>query len=158
MIVDEVAEAIEAGQPAIVPVDTVYGLVASVYTSAPARAVYRLKGRPESQPAALMASDLDLLFECVPELRGRAGTIARALLPGAYTLVLPNPSRRFRWITGERPETIGVRVPVLEGDARGLLDRVGAVMATSASLSGGPEPRTLAEVPDELKAACAVLD
>ena len=36
-----------------------------------------------------------MLLECVPELRGRAGVIARALLPGPYTLVLPNPARRY---------------------------------------------------------------
>ena len=40
---------------------------------------------------------LELLFECVPELDGRAGRIASALLPGPYTLVLPNPARRFAW-------------------------------------------------------------
>ena len=32
-----------------------------------------------------------MLLECVPELRGRAGVIVRTLLPGPYTLILPNP-------------------------------------------------------------------
>jgi tRNA A37 threonylcarbamoyladenosine synthetase subunit TsaC/SUA5/YrdC len=41
-----------------------------------------------------MAANVELLFECVPELRGRSGEIVRALLPGPYTLVLPNPGRR----------------------------------------------------------------
>ena len=45
----------------------------------------------ELQPTALVAADLDLLFECVPELRGRAGTIARALLPGAVHARAPEP-------------------------------------------------------------------
>ena len=56
------------------------------------RRLYRAKGRADLQPTALVAADLDLLFECVPELRGRSGTIARALLPGPFTLVLPNPA------------------------------------------------------------------
>ena len=110
-------------------------------------------------PIALVAASVDVLLECVPELRGRDATIARALLPGPYTLVLRNPARSYRWLTGGRPDTIGVRVPVLEGDAAAVLEQVGAVAATSANLHGGPDPRTLAEVPEEIRAAAgAVVD
>src|SRR5207248_2206190 len=76
-----------------------------------------------------------------------------------YTLVLPNPGRRFRWLAGDRPETIGVRVPELEGPASEIVDRAGAVVATSANLHGGPEPARLEDVPEELRvAAGAVVD
>jgi L-threonylcarbamoyladenylate synthase len=140
---DEVVDAIKAGRPAIVPTDTVYGLVTTAYRSEPVERLYRLKGRPESQPSALMAASLELLLECVPELRGRAGRIAAELLPGPYTLVLGNPARRFRWLCGATPEKIGVRVPLLLPETQAVLDRVGAVASTSANLPGGPEPRTL---------------
>lgn len=157
--VDEAVVAIRAGRPVILPTDTVYGLCATPYREAPVRRLYRLKGRPETMPTALLACDLELLLECVPELRGRSGRIARALLPGPYTLVLPNPARRFRWLTGDRPEAIGVRVPELAGDAAEVLRQAGAVAATSANLHGGPDPRRLEEVPEEIRAACAaVLD
>jgi L-threonylcarbamoyladenylate synthase len=156
--VDDVVAAIREGRTVVLPTDTVYGLAADAYSWEPVRRLYRLKGRPESKPSALVAADVDLLLECVPELRGRAGTIARALLPGPYTLVLPNPARRFRWLTGDRPETIGVRVPELAGDAREVLSRVGAVVATSANRPGEPEPRRLEDVPEEVLAACVALD
>ena len=155
--VDDAVAAIKAGKPVILPTDTVYGLCANPYREEPSRRLYTLKGRPESEPTAIVACDLEMLFECVPELRGRSGTIARALLPGSYTLVLPNPARRYRWLTGRNPEAIGVRVPELHGDARAVLDRVGAVVATSANLPGGPDPRRLDEVPAELYAACAAV-
>lgn len=155
--VDAAVAAIRAGRLAIVPTDTVYGLATSAYTEAPVRRLYRAKGREEQQPTALVAADLDLLFECVPELRGRSGTIARALLPGPFTLILSNPARRFRWLTGTRPETIGVRVPALEGVAKSLLDGVGVMVATSANLPGGPDPRRLDEVPTELRDAVDAL-
>ena len=152
------AAAIRAGRLAVVPTDTVYGLAASPYSEAPVRALYRAKGREELQPTALVAADLEQLLECVPELRGRAGRIARALLPGPYTLVLANPARRFPWLNGESPETIGVRVPDLDGVAKELLDSVGAVAATSANLPGGPDPRRVEDVPERLRAAAVVLD
>ena len=155
--VDDVVAAVGRGQPVVLPTDTVYGLATTPYREEPARRLARLKGRAESQPIALVVSDVELLFECVPELRGRSGTIARALLPGPYTLVFPNPGRRFRWLTGARPDTIGVRVPDVTGDARAALEAVGAVAATSANTHGGRDPRRVEEVPEEIRRACAAI-
>jgi L-threonylcarbamoyladenylate synthase len=158
-VIEQMVEAIRAGEPVLLPTDTVYGLCADAYSEEPVRRLYRLKGRGEAQPTALLAADVDVLLDAVPELRGLAGKTARALLPGPYTLIFPNPARRFRWLTGNRPDTIGVRVPELSGDARSVLDQVGAVGATSANLPGGPDPRRLEDVPEELRAGCgAVLD
>jgi L-threonylcarbamoyladenylate synthase len=144
--VNGAADAIRAGKPVILPTDTVYGLCSSAFSAIPVERLYRLKGRDLRQPSALLAADLEMLFECLPELRGRAGVIARALLPGPYTLILPNPARRYRWVTGDNPHTIGVRVPELPDAA----DRI---------LPGGPEPRRLADVPAEiLEQVAAVVD
>ena len=156
-LVDESVEAIRAGKPVVLPTDTVYGLCVAPNRPEPVLGMYRLKGRDEQQPTAFLSSDLDLILECVPELRGRAGALARALLPGALTLVLPNPARRFPWLTGSRPDTIGVRVPALEGAARSVIGRVGVVAATSANLPGGPDPKRLDEVPEAIRGGAAVL-
>lgn len=156
-MIDEVVEAIRSGKPVILPTDTVYGLCADAYGEAPVRRLYRLKRREETQPTALLAADVDVLLDAVPELRGLAGKTVRALLPGPYTLILPNPARRFRWLTGQQPNTIGVRVPELHGDVRSVLDRVGAVAATSANLPGDPDPRRLHDVLAELREGCAAM-
>ena len=153
MTADPVASAvaaIQAGQAVVLPTDTVYGLVANGYREEPGRLLYALKGRPQAMPCALLAADLDAILDAVPELRGRAAVAARALLPGLFTLVLPNPARRFRWLCGEAPTTIGVRVPKLQPVARAILDRVGVVASTSANLHGGPAPRRVDEVPAAL--------
>ena len=155
--VDDAVAAIEAGKLAIVPTDTVYGLATTPHAEAPVRRLYLAKGRAEQQPTALVVRDLALLLECLPELQGGQERVARALLPGPYTLILPNPARRFPWLAGSRPETIGVRVPALTGPARDLLGRVGALAATSANLPGAPDPRTLAHVPEQLRAAAGAL-
>jgi L-threonylcarbamoyladenylate synthase len=157
--VDEAVAALRAGKPVVLPFDTVYGLAADPYRDEPARRLYRLKGREETQPTALVASSLDYLLECVPELRGRAASNARLLLPGPLTLVVPNPARRFRWITGSNEESIGIRVPDFEGPGQEVLERVGAVVATSANHPGGPDPKRVEDVPKEIRAgAGAVVD
>ena len=152
--VEQAVASIQAGQPVILPTDTVYGLCASPYREGPTAHIYRLKGRPETIPLSLLCADLDMLFECVPELRGRSGLYARALLPGPYTLILPNPARRYRWLNGLARDTIGVRVPVLAGAAREVLERVGAVTATSANRHRGIDPKRLEDVPQDIREAC----
>ncbi|HSS73290.1 MAG TPA: L-threonylcarbamoyladenylate synthase [Gaiellaceae bacterium] len=153
--VQDAVAAIREGQPVILPTDTVYGLCATPYLEEAAARVYRLKGRPEGMPTALLCSDVDLLFECVPELRGRVREQTRALLPGPYTLVLPNPGRRFRWLAGDRLATIGVRVPTAEDAFADVLREVGALMATSANRHHGLDPRRLEDVPREIRDGCA---
>ena len=156
-MIDEAVAELKEGRPVVLPTDTVYGLCANPYREAPSRELYRMKGTPPDQPMALVASDIDLLFECVPELRGRSGTMVRALLPGPFTLILPNTAQRYRWITGSAPDRIGVRVPELAGPGAEVLARVGAVVATSANVHGGSDPRRLEDVPVEIRAGAAAL-
>lgn len=151
--VDEAVSAIGAGKLVIIPTDTVYGLACAPRDEGAVRALAELKRRPSDRPIALVAASLERLAEHVPELEGLT------LPAGLYTFVVPNPARRLPWLTGSRPETIGVRVPVLAGPARELLEHVGAVAATSANLHGEPDPRLLDEVPEEiLSAVAAVVD
>jgi L-threonylcarbamoyladenylate synthase len=156
-VIDAAVSEIRAGRPVVLPTDTVYGLCANPYREAPVRQLYRIKGRPPAQPTALVARDVEFLFECVPELRGRAGMLVSALLPGPYTLVVPNPAHRYRWLTGTTPDRIGVRVPELSGPGAEALAQVGAIAATSANDPGGPDPCRLEDVPEAIRAAVAAL-
>jgi L-threonylcarbamoyladenylate synthase len=150
-------EALRDGKPIVMPFDTVYGLAADPHREEPTRRLYELKGRDQTAPSALVARDVDYLLECLPELRGRAASLARLLLPGPVTLVLLNPARRFRWLTGTNPEAIGVRVPGFDGPGADVLARMGALVATSANHPGGPDPKRLAEVPEDIRQGAAAL-
>ncbi len=157
--VEAAVAALRAGLPVVLPTDTVYGICANAYNEESVRRAYELKGREPLQPSALLAGDVDMLLECLPELRGRVGQILRALLPGPFTLVVPNPARRYPWLTGERADTIGVRVPELPAPADAVVSRAGLVMATSANLPGGPDPARPEDVPDKILEGCgAVID
>jgi tRNA threonylcarbamoyl adenosine modification protein (Sua5/YciO/YrdC/YwlC family) len=152
--VQRAIDAIGAGEPVLLPTDGVYGLCAGADGEGPARRLYELKGRDESRPTALLASSVDVLFECVPELRGRSGVIVRTLLPGPYTLVLANPAQRYPWLNGLQLEAVGVRVAVLPTAAQRVLDAVGVVAATSANDPGEPPAASLADVPERIRSGC----
>jgi L-threonylcarbamoyladenylate synthase len=135
----------------LLPTDTVYGLCSAAEETA-VRQLYALKGRAARQPTALLAATVESLLEHVPELDER---IVRAVLPGAYTLVLPNPAHRYPWLAGEQPHTIGVRVPDLPAAVHAIVGAVGAVAATSANEPGEPPAASLDEISPRIRAACA---
>jgi L-threonylcarbamoyladenylate synthase len=152
-------EALVAGRSAVIPTDTVYGLVCAAHLADACERTLRLKGRePDDRPSAIVCATVDSVFTTVlPELFGRAGVLARRVLPGPVTVVVPNPGRRFRWLCGANPAAIGLRVPVLEPRLAAALDRVGGVLATSANRHGGSDPTTLEDVPSELRERVAVV-
>jgi tRNA threonylcarbamoyl adenosine modification protein (Sua5/YciO/YrdC/YwlC family) len=149
-LVEEAVEAIGSGRPVVLPTDTVYGLCSSPLSPG---SLSRLKGRGSERPIALLAADVDILLELVPEL---PETVLRGLLPGRLTLIFPNPARRFPLLGGG--ETIGVRVPELHGPAQRIVTRAGAVAATSANLHGEPDPRRLEDVPRSIREEAVVVD
>lgn len=149
--VQAVVQAMRAGGLVVVPTDTVYGLACTAFEEEAARRLYALKGRSEIQPTAVVVCSVAAALELVPGLDGRARRVAEALLPGPWTLVLPNPERRFAWLNRTRPEALGLRVPTLVGVAADVLAGAVALVATSANLPGGPDPRTLGDVPAVLR-------
>jgi L-threonylcarbamoyladenylate synthase len=151
--VDDVAHAVEDGAAVVIPTDTVYGLACRPDREDAVHRLSDLKGRSADQPIALVGASFDALRALVPELP------EHGLLVGPFTFVVGNPERRLPWLSGARPETIGVRIPDVTGAAAELLERVGVVAATSANLHGGPDPCRLDDVPDEIRSAvAAVLD
>jgi L-threonylcarbamoyladenylate synthase len=157
-VVDDAVAELEAGGLVVLPTDTVYGLAATARREEAVRRLLELKLKPPATPIALLAASVDQLLGELPALDARDATIARTLLPGPYTLVLGNPGGSFSWLCGETTGSIGVRVPELDAAARAILERAGPVAATSANLHGGPDPRTLADVPDEIRAAALLVD
>jgi L-threonylcarbamoyladenylate synthase len=149
-LVEEAVQAIGEGRPVVLPTDTVYGLCT---TPLAPESLSRLKGRGADQPIALLASEVDILLELVPELPERT---VRTLLPGRLTLIFSNPEHRFPLLSPL--DTIGVRVPVLGGAARRIVTRAGAVAATSANKHGGSDPKWLDEVPETIRQQAVLVD
>jgi L-threonylcarbamoyladenylate synthase len=156
LAVEAAGAALRAGEVVVLPTDTVYGLCADARNEAAVRRIAELKGRPEGMPIALLAAKLDAILAAVPEADAWAA-VARELLPGAYTLVLPNPAERFHWLAGSNPRAIGIRVPNLPEAARAVLEAVGLVAATSANLHGQPDPGRVEDIPQEIAGAVAAL-
>jgi L-threonylcarbamoyladenylate synthase len=134
----------------VFPADTVYGLACEPDSKEAVQRLYLLKRRLPDKPAAVMFFALDLALAALPELGPRTRAALQALLPGAVTLLLPNPARRYPLACGagaEQADTLGLRVPAWPPALAALGDVRWPVLQTSANVAGGPDARTLDEVP-----------
>ena len=142
---------ISVGGVAVFPADTVYGLACEPDSKEAVQRLYLLKRRRPDKPAAVMFFALDLALAALPELGPRTTAALRALLPGAVTLLLPNPARRYPLAGGPDPETLGLRVPAWPPALAALADVRWPVLQSSANASGGPDARRLADVPEPIR-------
>jgi L-threonylcarbamoyladenylate synthase len=151
------AECIARGGVAVFPADTVYGLACDPENAEAVAKLYALKGRPADKPAAVMWFDRDAALAALPELPSRTRTAVEALTPGGVTLLVPNPRGRFPLAAGPAGEggVLGMRIPI----APQLQTVALVVLQSSANVAGGPDARTLQEVPEEIRASAdLVLD
>jgi tRNA threonylcarbamoyl adenosine modification protein (Sua5/YciO/YrdC/YwlC family) len=129
-------QAIRAGEVAVIPTDTVYGIAADAFDAAAVRKLLAAKGRGREMPPPVLvsaASTVDALAIDIPDW-------ARALFvefwPGALTVVL-HQQRSLQWDLGETRGTVAVRVPdhplTLE-----ILARTGPLAVSSANKTGRP--------------------
>jgi L-threonylcarbamoyladenylate synthase len=136
-----------AGDVAIFPADTVYGLACDPLNPDAVQRIQALKGRAADKPSAVMFFSPLAMRELVATLGPRTRDAIGALLPGPVTLVVANPERRYPLACREDPQRLGIRL--IEGPLTGAEC---AVFQTSANPSGEPAPRSLAAVDSRLRA------
>jgi len=141
------------GGVAVFPADTVYGLACDSDNKVAVDRLYTLKRRDLRKPSAVMFFDLSLALSALPELGERTREALLRLMPGAVSVLLPNPAGRFPLACGDDPSTLGLRVPEVP-----LLAGVRwPVLQSSANRAGGPDPRRLEDVPELLRRSADLL-
>lgn len=145
----------------VFPAETVYGIATDPDDPDAVRRMAALKRRDPGKPSSVM---FWTVAAALAALDGAPDAVLRAvtrLLPGPIGLIVPNPARRYVPACGDDPASLGIRVPALAAvaGASAALDRLPAVVQTSANVAGRPDPRTLDAVPAEVRAgADLVLD
>ncbi len=142
---------------ALFPADTVYGLATEPDSREGVQRLFGLKGRNPDRPAAVMFFGLELALAALPELGPRTRAAVERLLPGALTLLIPNPARRYPLACGPEPERLGLRVPALAGAPAPLAGVSRPVLQSSANRSGGADARRLGDVDAGIRAGVDVI-
>lgn len=139
------AAEIRRGGLVCLPTDTVYGVACDPANRRAMDRLYDAKGRDRGKPFSLMFTGIGQMRSALPELPETLWRQVAALLPGPVTVILPD--------TGG---SVGARtVPPRFAQAYSLLPLPLAM--TSANLSGGSDPRTVAEIPAAITAVCGMV-
>ena len=99
-----------------------------------------------------MLFDLELALAALPELGPRTRAALASLLPGALTVLLPNPGHRYPLACGPVPDRLGLRVPALPAALAPLAGARWPVLQSSANRSGDVDARRLEDVDARIRA------
>jgi L-threonylcarbamoyladenylate synthase len=149
--VSEFEEVIAEGGVAIFPTDTVYGLGTHPDSVEGAHRLYWIKGRSPDRPAAVLFFDLERALAELPDIGAKTRGALERLLPGAVTVLLPNPSTRFPLACGAEPSRLGLRVPKLDAKLARLSAMRLPILQSSANPTGETDPRSLDEVDPRIR-------
>jgi len=146
--IKEAAKLVLEGGLIAYPTDTVYGLGCNPFDAGAVDRLVKAKDRIRGSLPILVSSLKNA--ERLGEISGLAATLADRFWPGPLTLVVrPRTSFPAR-ITGDTL-LVGLRIPNHEKARRLIKECGGALIGTSANVSGHPSLRTAEEVLRELE-------
>lgn len=138
-VIETVNEVLKNKGVVVLPTDTVYGLMTSVFNFDGQKKIYQLKNRDEKKPLILMSDNINTLkrFVIFPK---KTEKIIMEFWPGQLTLILPT-TELGKLLTGGR-DNLGVRIP----NSKILLEIMKKydipLMTTSANISGRTSAKT----------------
>jgi len=147
--IQQAVNSLTAGDVVALPTETVYGLAGDALNDGAVQEIYRIKGRPASNPLIAHVSGLDMAGDYV-EIDTISQRLMEAFWPGPLTLVLPRKSGMpLSSLACSALPTLAVRQP--QGIFCQILAEVGRpLVAPSANRSGRISPTSAQDVAQEL--------
>lgn len=130
---------LQPGCVAVIPTDTVYGLVSRAADPVAVERMYEIKKR-EAKPGTLIAASIDQLAQL--GIKRRYLSAVEQWWPGAISVVVPCGDELAYLHRGQR--SLAVRIPDDDGLLQ-LLTKTGPLATTSANMPGEPTATTVAE-------------
>ncbi len=140
---EQAREALLRGGIAVIPTDTLYGIVARADDVEAVKCVYRVRGRDPRKPVIVLIAGRNDLGRFGVTLSPVQKTYLANAWPGKVSVILPCTDSQFAHIhRGGR--TIAFRVPASDA-LRALLKKTGPLIAPSANPEGLHPAQTIAE-------------
>jgi L-threonylcarbamoyladenylate synthase len=148
---EAVADVLEKGSIAVLPVGGVYAVVADAFKAAATQRIFAARRRSRTAPLPVVIRSERQVAGLVSEVPEYADRLMAAYWPGDLTLVLP-VSEGMTWDLGTDKGTVQLRLPTDDLVLR-LVARVGPLACTAANRLDRPRPTTV----DDARAQMGVL-
>ncbi len=143
--VSKVIKVLKSGGIAIVPTDTLYGVIAKYNDKKAIDRIYKLKGRDDGKPLIVLIHSFKELDLFNIKIREDQKKFLNKYWPGKVSVILPVPKGKLKYIhrgTGSIAfRMIGKRNPNLFK----IIKSVGPIVAPSANLQGKEPAKTVWE-------------
>ena len=134
MDVNSLVSILNNGGIAVIPTDTVYGLVGDATNENVIKKIFLIKQRENSKPLLILISNFDMLKKYVKNISSLELGIINKFWPGPLTIIFQNKKNLSDVLTANKSE-IAIRMP---NDER-LLDLINKldepIIATSANIA-----------------------
>lgn len=140
----EAAKVMLAGGTIVFPTDTVYGLGCDATNEEAVKKIFKIKGRSEAKPLAVIVRDIEMAKK-VATVERKIERAMGTIWPGAVTVILWRKYKLPEILTA-REQTIGLRIPDYKLTHL-LSENMGRpYVATSANISGQQATIKISEV------------
>lgn len=138
--INECIKVLFAGGIAVIPTDTVYGVVCRAADEQAVERLYNLKSR-EKKPGTVIAASIDQLVEL--GIKRRYLTAVNQFWPGAVSIEIPHDLTYLNQGTGRQAFRI-----VADEVLADMLQQTGPLLTSSANQPGEPTSRNISEARD----------
>jgi L-threonylcarbamoyladenylate synthase len=134
----DLALEIKSGAVAVIPTDTIYGIVASAFSDSSVKKVYELKNRNPNKACIILLADAEEVvdFSVDENYIDQAGQY----WPGAFSIILPTTKAPEYLLCGQN--SLAFRVPD-NLELREFLKTSGPLIAPSANIEGQDPARDI---------------
>lgn len=148
--IKKISEIIKLGGIAILPTDTVYGIVADAENENAVKKIYEIKKREPANPVNILVSNKNMIKQVTKQITHNEEKIIDNFFPGALTIIFEKNEKISQTITANK-NTVGIRMP----DNKMLLDLITyigkPIVATSCNMANKPVLQDMQEIQREFK-------
>lgn len=149
MNIDRLVEVINDGGLAIVPTDTVYGIIADATNEDAINKVYEAKRRVYSKPLIIMISNREMLFRYVENISEFEQKLIERYWPGKLTILFKKSSK-LSGLINNNGDLVGIRYPDNE-ELIGLMNKLDRpLVSTSANIADEGTITSVDKISDDL--------
>jgi L-threonylcarbamoyladenylate synthase len=140
---DNLIETLKKGGVAVMPTDTLYGIVGQAENISTVNRIYKLKKRKRKKPCIILIGDTKELEKFSVVLSEKQKNKLNEFWPGPISIIFDCPDDSFAYLH-RGTKTLSFRLP-FSSELRNLLSKVGPLIAPSANPEGLPPAKNIAE-------------
>ena len=132
---------LKKGGVGVVPTDTIYGIVCSVFSKEALDRIFEIKGRDENKPPVVIISDIKELDIFGVKLTDKAKDFINKYWPGKVSIIF-QVSPEYSYL--DKGKGLAIRL-VSDPKIKEFLEKTGPLATSSANIQGLPPAKNIEE-------------